>query len=496
MCKSGVRTGRMLIQPQTSLYSAVKTLKNKLHTNAFWSSSENNNNNNNAWKQRFSDGNQNNNNKNNTNSVRAVRDFAQRQAQADVKICLCHFGIYFMDNLNCLKNEQNDFPVTIEDVFEAYYECRKHKRNKSGALKFEVNLEENLIQLWNDLCSGNYKPKPSVVFIVEEPVKREIFAANFRDRIVHHLVLKYLNPIFEQYFIYDSYSCREGKGTHFGIKRISDFMKCCSLNNTRKCWILKTDIRGYFMSINKSILFAKLESFIKSNYFNPNRDFIINLCRIIIFNNPTKNCIFHSSKNKWNDLPKDKSLFFAAENCGLPIGNFTSQVFANFYLTEFDKFIKNICGIKFYGRYVDDCVIVHKSKSFLLKLVLVLRYYLKSQLGLKLHPKKISLQPVFNGVRFLGCFVKHSHIVVNKRIIRNFKRSVALHNYLAMLHKPDVFEIQHFISSVNSYLGIMRHYKTYRIRSHILNQDISSDWKKHICFSSDFNKIQLKRGAQ
>ena len=310
MCKSGVRTGRMLIQPQTSLYSAVKTLKNKLHTNAFWSSSENNNNNNNAWKQRFSDGNQNNNNKNNTNSVRAVRDFAQRQAQADVKICLCHFGIYFMDNLNCLKNEQNDFPVTIEDVFEAYYECRKHKRNKSGALKFEVNLEENLIQLWNDLCSGNYKPKPSVVFIVEEPVKREIFAADFRDRIVHHLVLKYLNPIFEQYFIYDSYSCREGKGTHFGIKRISDFMKCCSLNNTRKCWILKTDIRGYFMSINKSILFAKLESFIKSNYFNPNRDFIINLCRIIIFNNPTKNCIFHSSKNKWNDLPKNKSLKF------------------------------------------------------------------------------------------------------------------------------------------------------------------------------------------
>lgn len=150
MCKSGVCTGRMLFQPQTSLYSAVKTLKNKLHTNAFWSSSEynnNNNNNNNVWKQRFSDGNQNNNNKNNTNSVRAVRDFTQRQAQADVKICLCRFGIYFMDNFNSLKNEQKDFPVSIEDIFEAYYECRMHKRNKSGALEFEVNLEENLIQL-------------------------------------------------------------------------------------------------------------------------------------------------------------------------------------------------------------------------------------------------------------------------------------------------------------------------------------------------------------
>ena len=123
-------------------------------------------------------------------------------------------------------------------------------------------------------------------------------------------------------------------------------------------------------------------------------------------------------------------------------------------------------------------------QAFLLKLVPVLRYYLKSQLGLKLHPKKISLQPVFNGVRFLGCFVKPSHIVVNKRIIRNFKRSIALHNYLAMLHKPNTFEMQYFISSVNSYLGIMRHYKTYRIRSHILKQDISSDWKKHICFQN------------
>ena len=125
-----------------------KTDKYNFNGKMFWSSSAFNSDD--AWKQRFSDGNQNNNNKNNTNSVRAVRDFAQRQAQADVKICLCHFGIYFMDNFNCLKNEQKDFPVSIEDVFEAYYECRKHKRNKSGALEFEVNLEENFIIIVND----------------------------------------------------------------------------------------------------------------------------------------------------------------------------------------------------------------------------------------------------------------------------------------------------------------------------------------------------------
>lgn len=106
------------------------------------------------------------------------------------------------------------FDVPLEDVFEAYYECRRHKRNKSGALEFEVCLEENIVSLWKTLCDGTYTPEPSSVFIVEKPVVREIFAASFRDRIVHHLLLKYLNPLFERHFIYDSYSCREGKGTH------------------------------------------------------------------------------------------------------------------------------------------------------------------------------------------------------------------------------------------------------------------------------------------
>lgn len=133
----------------------------------------------------------------------------------------------------------DNLPVTLEDVFEAYYECRRNKRNKQGALEFEVNLEENLITLWQELCSGSWKPSQSIVFLVYKPVMREIFAANFRDRIVHHLILKFLNPLFEQYFIYDSYSCRVGKGTHFGIDRVANFIKSSSMHNTKNVWILK-----------------------------------------------------------------------------------------------------------------------------------------------------------------------------------------------------------------------------------------------------------------
>jgi retron-type reverse transcriptase len=133
--------------------------------------------------------------------------------------------------------------IPIEDIFEAYHDCRKHKRNRSGALQFEVDLEKNLVDLWEDINNNIWEPRPSTVFIVDKPVTREIFAASFRDRIVHHLVINRLNPLFENCFIYDSYSCRIGKGTHFGINRSKRFINRCCRNNTHPAWILKLETR-------------------------------------------------------------------------------------------------------------------------------------------------------------------------------------------------------------------------------------------------------------
>jgi len=378
--------------------------------------------------------------------------------------------------------------IPLEDVFTAYYECRKHKRNRAGALQFEVDLESNLVELWQEINSGTWKPRPSTVFIVEKPVIREIFAASFRDRIVHHLVIGRLKDIFDKEFIYDSYSCRKNKGTHFGVSRATHFIRRCSPS-----WILKIDIRGYFMSINRKILYRKLEAFINENYHVFDKGLIKELCRIIIFNDPTQNCIFHSPSVLWKQLPKDKSLFTAKKNCGLPIGNLTSQVFANFYLTEFDHFIKKECGIHNYGRYVDDCIFVHNSRTLLKKLIPIMQKYLHNHLKLNLHPRKIYLQPFNNGVKFLGCFIKPSHIVVNHRTIRNFKKKLFVYNKLATDHKPNKEEQSAFISSVNSYLGILKHYKTYKQRRHIINNHISPFWYKHITFaSSEYGKI-IKR---
>jgi retron-type reverse transcriptase len=153
---------------------------------------------------------------------------------------------------------ENAQKLTI-DLFSAYFNARKNKRNTINALAFEKHFESSLFNLCDDIIDYRYIPKPSICFIVDSPVKREVFAADFRDRVVHHLIYNYISPIFEKIFINDSYSCRIGKGTHYGIKRIDHFIRSCSRNYTRDCYILKLDIKGYFMAMNKTLLFQKVK---------------------------------------------------------------------------------------------------------------------------------------------------------------------------------------------------------------------------------------------
>lgn len=301
-------------------------------------------------------------------------------------------------------------PIKLGALFEAYEDCRRNKRTTKSALAFEVDYEANLVKLCNEINDRTYNPGRSVAFIVNKPVKREVFAADFKDRIVHHLVIKKLQPLFEKAFIYDSYACRLGKGTSFGIKRLDKFIRKCSQNYTKDCYILKLDIQGFFMHIDKAILFDQLSRFIESYYVHADKELLLDLCRKIIDNDPAENCIFKGHYGDWGDLPCDKSLFFSAENCGLPIGNLTSQVFANLYMNKFDHYMKSELGLKYYGRYVDDFFVVHESKEHLKELVSKIRKFLEDNLKLTLHPKKIYLQQAVKGVLFLGAFLKPHRI--------------------------------------------------------------------------------------
>ncbi len=245
-------------------------------------------------------------------------------------------------------------------LFEAYYRARKGKRNTLNQLKFEIDYEHNLLQLAGEIKRRQYTPKPCIAFIVNKPVKREIFAADFRDRVVHHLLHGCINPIVEGKLIHDTYSCRKGKGTLYGVKRIDTFIRSCSRNYQRDAYILKLDVTGYFRNMRHDILWEKVQKILsgrKSAYGGLSRELIDYLLHRIIHTHAADNCRVKCSQAEWKGLPKSKSLFHVEVGCGLPIGNLTSQLFGNIFLNDFDHFVKHRLAVKYYGRYVDDMVL-------------------------------------------------------------------------------------------------------------------------------------------
>lgn len=382
----------------------------------------------------------------------------------------------------------------LNDLFTAYFDARKNKRNTANAIRFERNFESNIFGLHEDIISGNYKTSPGICFVVDKPVKREIFAADFRDRVVHHLLFNYLSPVYEKQFIHDTYSCRKGKGTHYGVKRIDHFIRSCSENYTKECYILKLDIKGYFMSINRDLLFSKTEKVLMDtrNEFEIGKDLIWNLLKEVIFNDPTTNCYIKGKESDWDGLPSSKSLFHAGKNTGLPIGNLTSQLFGNVYLNEFDHFIKKNLGIKYFGRYVDDFILIHQSRDYLKMLISEIAQFLKTNLHLTLHPNKIYLQHFSKGVQYLGTFIKPHRIYIANRTKGSFFEAIQKQNNLVRDHKPTQEEMKEFLSSMNSYLGIMKHYKTYMCRKQMLFENLSAWWWNYAYLSGGHAKFILK----
>ncbi len=397
---------------------------------------------------------------------------------------------------NCTDNYADNYTdghILLKDLFGAYFEARSNKRNTINALAFEKKFETNIFKLYEEIISDTYNPEPSICFVVNKPVKREIFAADFRDRVIHHFIIGKLNPLFEKEFIYDSYACRKDKGTHFGIKRINSFIRKCSVNYKKNCCIMKLDIKGFFMHINKDILYQKLHTFISEKYTAPDKELISKLCHTVIFNNPITNCIIKGNRSNWDDLPPDKSLFHSQFNCGLPIGNLTSQVFANFYLNTFDHYVKQNLGIKFYGRYVDDFILVHQDKDYLKSLIPLIKEYLNKELRLTLHPKKIYIQHVSKGVKFLGTIIKPYRVYIANRTKGNFSDKIEKWNTIIRESKKLTAEQQNdFLSSVNSYLGIMRHYKTYILRKRMLKINLSAYFWNIFTISKDYLKLEKR----
>jgi len=302
---------------------------------------------------------------------------------------------------------------SFRDVYNAYLNCRRRKRNTINALRFEADILENLFSLSESLCTGNYQPLRSVYFITQKPKLREIFAADFRDRVVHHLLVPRLERIFEPKFIYDSYACRKEKGTHAAVNRLKLFMNKITRGRRVAAWFIQLDISSFFMSIDRTILLDKIEKHVKDKI-------IMDLTRRIINHDCTEKYVYKGNPGLQKKVPLNKSLFFIPPNKGLPIGNLTSQFFANVYLNELDQYVKHELKAKYYLRYVDDFILLHSSKVKLLEMRDNIKNFLSKKLLLSLKPE-FAIKRVSEGSNFLGYIIRPDYVLVRNRVIRNLK---------------------------------------------------------------------------
>lgn len=303
---------------------------------------------------------------------------------------------------------------SFKEINQAYLECRKNKRTSINALKFEVNLIDNLWELHESINGFKYNPRRYIYFLTHSPKLREVFASDFRDRVVHHLLVRDLEPLFEPLFIYDSYSCRKNRGIHLAIERLERFVQ-----NRDYSHYLQLDIKSFFLTIHKNILFEKIREVVLKR--EPKKAYrILYLSNKIIFDDPTRNYRFKGKKSNIKAFPNKKSLFFVPKEQGLPIGNLTSQFFANVYMNDFDNFVKRTLKVKYYMRYVDDMILLGESKEELDDIKAKIVIYLREELNLKLR-EQYFLRPTKRGIDFLGYVVRPTHTLVRQRVVNNFK---------------------------------------------------------------------------
>jgi len=359
---------------------------------------------------------------------------------------------------------------SLKNLYSAYLKCRKNKRHSKVALKFELKSESELLKLEQELKSHTYKPLPSTCFVTESPKKREVFAANFRDRIVHHFLVSYLEPKWEPKFIYDSYACRKKKGIHIAAKRLQSFMRKVGNNGSKPAYFMHLDIKSFFVSINKQILYDILAK-------NETNKEILWLLDVVIFNDPTKKVIKMRQLSLFDDIPPHKSLFGKNNKKGLPIGNYTSQFFANVYLNELDQFVKHELKCRYYMRYVDDMVLLGSSHNELVNWEKKIKKFIKKKLKLGLNQNQRVIAPITNGCNFLGYIIRPSHILVRKRVVNNCKQKIK-HFFPKLIYKKnhlmffhyDIDMLNKFQSTIASYLGHFSHASSHKLIYSLFNR--------------------------
>ena len=348
--------------------------------------------------------------------------------------------------------------LTFHELYEAYCDCRIHKRSTFQAQEFEYNLEQNLFGLYEELTNEKYKIGQSICFVVKEPKPREIWAGAFRDRIVHHLIYNMIKDRFEPRFIEDTYSCIPKRGTAKGFERAKRFAKNVTCNYSKTAYFLKADIQNYFNSIDKDILYQELAKFIPEKWLQ-------NLIKQVLYHNPKENYRLKSPTWLYNYLPKYKSLFNTPSKKGLAIGNLTSQFFSNVYLNPLDQFVKHQLKCKYYCRYVDDIILFDENAGYLNWAYSEINKFLLNNLKLKLNHKKKIINKIEKGFDFIGSVNKYKRVLPRQKTINKMMNMIKKWE-----ENPDRFkheELIKFRATINSYLGLFKSKNTYTLRKKV-----------------------------
>jgi len=306
-----------------------------------------------------------------------------------------------------------DHLTSSPHLFEAWTAFCSGKRSRPDVMAYNQRLEENIFHLQHLLISGTYRHGAYMPFQINDPKSRRIHKATIQDRLLHQAIVSVIEPFFEPRFIFDSYSCRKSKGTHAATRRLRKFLRQASQNDTRSVFALKCDIKQFFASVDHIILMNLLAERIRDQQ-------VLDILQDII-----------------GSLPN-------ATGRGIPLGNLTSQLFANIYLHEFDWFIKNQLRQKKYLRYCDDFIIIGNDRQELLDLIPIMANFLSEKLSLQLHPNKVTIRSWRQGIDFLGYVSKPRHTILRHKTKKRTLKRVTKEN-------------------LSSYLGICSHANEYRL---------------------------------
>ena len=435
-----------------------------LATSNLWSVTEYNSNN--SWNVNFNNGNTNNNNKNNSNVGRAVAALGEEE---------------------------------LAGWIEAADDCCRRKKTGMHCTQFRIR-EEVLVELALAVKTRTYEPQASECFVVKFPKLREIFAAHFIDRIVQHWIVLRIEPLLEELFVSCgdvSFNCRKGYGTLRAVRFLEEGMKRVSCQWTKDSWIGKFDLRSFFMSIDKELLWGMLREFILTNYRGEDKDTLLYLGEITVKHRPQDNCIRKGDLSLWGKLPEHKSLFHTN---GMAIGNITSQILANFLLSGFDRWANGWCLERggCYVRFVDDMVVVLPNKEDVLLFYKLAKEILRCQVGLCFHGDKVYVQHVSKGVKFIGSVIKTGRTYLSNRTVgrmwsmlegmEHLCKRLAARKYR---RRQDVEAVEQDVCSCNSYMGFLVHHATYGLRRRMFGR---MKWFWKVAYvSGRYTKVSLRK---